>query len=134
MRRPLMWLVLPLLVSCDPAMMSGDSYFGFSLDIRSAAQPPRVVFVDQPQIVLVPRTSVYVVENSDYDMFQCRDVWYVAYEGYWYRASSSDGPFVTVSARSVPREILTLPDERWKHHHPHGGPPGITKRYDREGR
>lgn len=52
--------------------------------------------------------------------------------GYWYVSADYHGPFTIVSARVVPRKVLTLPDNRWRHR-PHGGPPGQMRRGD-EGR
>ena len=113
-------LVLALsLSSCAEPMVAGShTYLGFSLDIRNAPPPPRIVFVDAPERVVVPGSSVYVVDapNPDCDMFQYQDSWYVYYSGYWYASNRYDGPYVTVSARSIPREVLEVPPGHWRHH------------------
>jgi len=104
-----------LLVGCAPAAITS---FGFAVDITNAPPPPRIVFESQPRLVAVS-SSVYVVEESDYDMFQCGGYWYLESDGYWYRAASYNGPYAVVEVRSVPRAVLETPQERWKHP-PHG--------------
>lgn len=72
-------------------------------------EPPRVYFVRQPRMILIPDTQVYYVEGTDYDMFQCDGVWYVDNGGYWFEAPSYRGPFVSVSFQDVPREVIGIP-------------------------
>jgi len=127
----LKWLAAALLVAMVAAPVEARTYLGFTLGVGGAPPPPRVVIVDrQPDLVVVPRTSVYVVQNSDYDVFRYGRTYYVYNDGYWYRSRTYGGPFVVVDVRSVPRPVLTLPDDRWKHH-PHGGPPGQMKKRGR---
>jgi len=68
LKRPIIWLSLLLLaVSCAPYDSVGSStYFGFSIGIANAPPPPRVMFVERPAMVIVPGTSVYAVDNSNY--------------------------------------------------------------------
>ncbi len=120
-------LVVLVLGSCVPA--ATGVYYGFQVGIASAPPPPVLVLREPPPYILIPGTGVYVVEAgaTDVDMFLYGSYWYVCSGGYWYRARSYDGPFVTVDVRSVPRPILSVPPERWKQH-PHGGPPGQLKK------
>jgi hypothetical protein len=107
----------------------GRTYYGFSLDI-SSAPPPRFAFDREPDVVLVPGTDVYEVDaDLGYDVFRCDNRWYVNDNGYWYVSADYRGPFQIVTARSVPRKVLMLPDQRWRHR-PHGGPPGESRRGD----
>lgn len=129
MLRHSVWLAL-FCVSCATAPGT-RTHFGFAIGISNAPPPPRVVYVEEPTVVLVPRTRVYVVQEVDYDMFRYGSYWYVSSGGYWYRARSHAGPFTVCDVRRVPRQILTLPPERWKRH-PHGGPPGRMKKGDRD--
>jgi hypothetical protein len=110
-----------LVLGCEPAMLGSSTYFGFAVDITNAPPPPRVVLVDEPIVETVSGSQVYVVENSDYDMFRFGAFWYVASGGYWYRASSYNGPYSVCEVRSVPRAVLEVPEGRWKHHR-RGGP------------
>src|SRR5262245_25140071 len=88
MRRHLFWLLALLAVSCAPYDTVGsNTYFGFRLDISSAPPPPRVVVVGEPAYVEVPGTTVYIVQNSSYDVFRYGSFFYVSSGGYWYRAN-----------------------------------------------
>lgn len=101
-----------------------------SVNIGIGAPPPPVVVVRQePRVVLVPGSTVYVVEDSrwDYDCFRYGVYWYAYRDGFWYRARAWRGPFVAVRAVAVPRAIISVPPQRWKHH-PHGMPPGQAKK------
>ena len=131
MLRRLLWMSALALVCAAPAMAETRTYFGFSIGVSNAPPPPRVVFQSQPDIVVVPGSTVYVVEDPecDYDMFRYGGFWFVYDDGYWYRARAYRGPFTVVDVRYVPRQVLTLPPPRWKHH-PHGGPPGQMKKRD----
>jgi hypothetical protein len=116
-----------VIVSCAAP---GETYYGFRIDIRSAPPPPRVVFYEQPAVVVVPGTSVYQVADDTfaYDMYRYESGWYLVYDGYWYQSSSYRGPFTVINVQSVPREVVQLPASRWKNH-PHGGPPGQEKKH-----
>jgi hypothetical protein len=124
-------LLLPLFAGCAA---TGTTYYGFEIGISNAPPPPRVVFVDEPEVVVVPGTRVYVVSEPSfgYDMFRYGSYWYVFSGGFWYRSSRYGGRYVVIDVRTVPRAIVTLPPERWKHH-PHGGPPGQMKKRGRVG-
>ena len=126
-----MFLLAALAAACISCATS-PYYYGFAVDIRSAPPPPRVVFVEQPELVVVG-SGVYVVANSgpDYDMFRYGSSWYMCYDGYWYRAPSAGGSYVAVEVRSVPVAVVSVPERHWKHH-PHGGPPGQTKKERRD--
>jgi hypothetical protein len=73
-----------------------------------------------------------VVDPGDYDcdVFQYGSYWYVYSDSYWYRARSYQGPFVAIAFESVPRRVMSVPEQHWKHH-PHGGPPGQMKKRGR---
>jgi hypothetical protein len=120
-------LLVLVLGGVAPLEASLRTHLGFAIGIGDAPPPPRVVVVERPEVVVVPGTSVYVVENSRYDVFRYRGRYYVYNDGYWYRARSYRGPFAVVDVRSVPRRVLVVPARHWKHH-PHGGPPGQMKK------
>ncbi len=131
-RNVIRW-ALPALV-CASCVVPGTTYLGFTTGIAAAPPPPRAVVVVEPAVALAPGTGVYVVTDPSvqYDMFRFGATWYLYSGGYWYRAASHRGPFAVVDVRYVPREVVTLPRGHWKHH-PHGGPPGLEKKRDREG-
>jgi len=125
-------LMLATAATCVSCAASGPSYLGFRLDVRSAPPPPRVVVVDEPDLMLVEGSRVYVVVNAEsgYDMFRYGSSWYVCHDGYWYRSRTYRGPYAVIDVRSVPRAVVSVPARHWKHH-PHGGPPGLAKKQKR---
>jgi hypothetical protein len=129
MIRHLIWPVLLSLSCASTGMYGSDTYLGFALDVSNAPPAPPVVFDQQPDVVFLPGNSVYVVQNSDYDMFRYGSSWYLSYGGYWYRAPSYRGPYRVVRVQRIPQPVLSVPAERWKHH-PHGGPPGRGRGHD----
>ena len=99
------------------------------INIRLGSRPaPVVVFDEEPEVVLVPRSRVYYVEHRGYDLYRYGRYWYINDSGYWFRAASYRGPFVGIELRHVPRSITVVP-ARYRRHpsHPHGGPPGQLK-------
>jgi len=106
-----------------------QTYFGFHVDITNAPAAPKVVYREEPRVVLVSGTDVFMVARDDYDcdVFHVGSYWYATSGGYWYRARSYRGPFKVVDARRVPRAIFATPSKHWRHH-PHGGPPGQMKK------
>ena len=90
---------------------------------------PVVVFDREPDVVLVPRSRVYYVDHDGYDLYRYGRYWYINDDGYWFRASSYRGPFLSIAVGRVPRSIVVVP-ARYRRHpvHPHGGPPGLMKK------
>jgi len=107
---------------------SAATSVGISVAIGNAPPPPVIVVREAPRVVVVPGSSVYVVEDDRYscDAFRYGVYWYLYNDGWWYRARTYRGPFKVVETRYVPRAIMTVPHHRWKHH-PHGGPPGLVR-------
>ena len=116
MKRIAIYSALFALLLAAPAFAQTHTYFGFNIGISNAPPPPPVRFYQPPPVVLVPNTSVYVVDNPwGYDMFRYGSFFYVADNGYWYRARSYRGPFIAVDARYVPRPIYNVPSRHWRH-------------------
>ena len=117
MKRFALWSALLTIALATPSSAGSRTYFGFQIGIRNAPPPPPVVFQEAPDVVLVPNTSVYVVESPyDCDIFRYGAYYYVCDEGYWYRAHNYRGPFRVVDARYVPRPVYFVPPGQWKHH------------------
>jgi hypothetical protein len=112
-RSALMGILLTALTI--PVAAHASSSVGISVNIGDAPPPPVVVFRSAPRMVVVPNSTVYVVDDNslDYDVFRYGVYWYAFDDGYWYRARSYRGPFGFVQPRW------------WRH--PHGGPPGQWK-------
>ena len=122
-----LFLALGLLV---PFVAQAATSVGVNISIGNAPPPPVVVVREEPHVVLVPNSSVYVCNDRrvGYDSFRYGVFWYVYNDGYWYRARRWGGPYRAIEVRSVPRAVMVVPARHWRHH-PHGGPPGLTKRH-----
>jgi hypothetical protein len=81
-----------LLAGCAAGSVSGTA----RLSITDAPAPP-VIVVEQPQVVPVPRTEIYVVQNAPEEVYFYGGAYWCLHSGYWYRASEVRGPFVVVS-------------------------------------
>jgi len=127
MNRSSLWLSMVAMGLAVSA--SASTSVGISVNIGDAPPPPVIVVRQQPHVVLVPGSSVYVVEDDRYscDAFHYGVYWYLYNVGWWYRAPAYRGPFQAIEGRYVPRAILTVPARHWKHH-PHGAPPGLAKK------
>lgn len=95
-----------------------------SLRIGEPYHGPRLVFEDEPDIVIVPGTRVYYVRDYDYDLYRYGSYWYYNYDGGWYRARRYNGPFTYVGYRAVPRAVAYVPVRYRRHWRDASGPPG----------
>ena len=105
--------------------------------------PPPVIFHAPPRVVAVPRTPVYYVPDTSYNVFVYDNHYYSFHDGAWFLANSHGGPWVFVPAERVPRPLLAVPARYYKHpprharHHDDdhdrgrghgkGCPPGLAK-------
>ena len=53
--------------------------------------------------------------NGNIDLYRFRSTWYLVDDGEWYRCDSWRGPFLSISASSVPREVLRVPSRYRRH-------------------
>jgi hypothetical protein len=121
---------LILVAATLAASMPARAEVNIHVDIGNAPPPPRIVVRERPNLVYLPESRVYVVDQRDwgYDTFQCAGYWYLWNDGFWYRSISYRGPFVVIHENAVPAAIWRVPPARWRH--PHGGPPGLARRRD----
>jgi hypothetical protein len=56
----------------------------------SIVLPPPIVFAAPPELIVLPDTYVYVVPDSDADMFFYNGWWWRLWEGRWYRSHYYD--------------------------------------------
>ncbi|HET9328252.1 MAG TPA: hypothetical protein VFQ05_15905 [Candidatus Eisenbacteria bacterium] len=127
------WTAIALMLGFAVAMApqaGAATYYGFTVGVNNAPPAPRVVLGTRPDLVAIPGTLVYAVDNTDYDVFRYNGRYYLYNDGYWYRSSRTSGPYMVVDVRSVPQPILRVPSKSWKSH-PHGGPPGQMKKKGR---
>ena len=137
---PLLLTASLLLATPAAWATTGRTLLGFRTGV-DGPRTTRVVLRDEPVLLRVPDSRVYVVRNSGIDMFRYGSTYYAMRDGWWYRSSSPRGTYRIIDVERVPRAILVTPANHWRNH-PHGGPPGQLKkmrnddrtgyRYDRD--
>jgi hypothetical protein len=81
-----------------------------TLRIGDRYRGPDLGFYDEPTAVSVPgRAGVYYVQDSDNDVYRYNNMWYMNYNGDWYRSNTYRGPWAFVGYRSVPQPVYTVP-------------------------
>jgi len=83
----------------------------FGLRIGDRYDGPRIGYVRNPDLMLVPGTNVYYMSTSDYDLYRFGGYYYTYYDGGWYRATRSSGPYAFISYQSVPRQVRYVPSD-----------------------
>jgi len=89
MKRQMLLIAACAVMLATPAA-AARTYFGFQIGITNAPPPPRIYIRDEPDVIFVPSTRVYVVRNDDQfgvDMFRYGRFWYCTRDGYWYRGA-----------------------------------------------
>jgi hypothetical protein len=84
--------------------------------------PPLIVFASPPEVVVIPETYVYVVPDSDVDIFFYDGWWWRPWEGRWYRSRHYGSGWVYY--QRVPSFYARVPsgwrsdyrDHRWGGH------------------
>lgn len=72
-------------------------------------------FSSKPRMGSIPSSAVtYARRAADYDLYRLHGTWYLVDNGVWYRSTSWRGPFLSIRASAVPREVLTIPS-RYRH-------------------
>jgi hypothetical protein len=103
-----------------PQLSSASTRVGVSINFGDPYRGGALHFRSEPDLILVPSTRVYYVDDYDYDVYRYGSYWYFIDDGRWYRARSYRGPFVYVRTTTVPRAIVQVPP-RYRRHW--GGPP-----------
>jgi hypothetical protein len=98
--------------------------------------PPPIIFPAPPRVVVVPRTPVYYVPDTSYNVFFYDHHYYSFHDGAWFLARSHGGPWAFVPVAQVPPPVLGVPVRYYKvppghakrdGHGKHGCPPGLAK-------
>jgi len=100
---------------------------GVSLNVSSGSS--NIHFSTEPEVVVVPGSTVYYYEAPQYDVFRYGRYWYVDRGGMWYRARSYQGPFTVVRVDYVPRAIMVVPASY--HRHDNGKHKGWYKQHNK---
>jgi len=133
MKRFTPWLFLLALVAAAPAI--ARTSVNVDVSIGNAPPPPDVIWSREPRLAVLRTTGVWYYEGPcDYDYFRYGNYYYIYNSGYWYRASSYRGPFVTVRETYVPRVFYGLHDRGYAWRHQWMPPGQIGKEERREER
>jgi hypothetical protein len=122
--------VLGLMVS-GPAFAQASASGALAPGTKAHRAPsaPVVAFREPPRLVMVPGTTVYVVQDGvrmDHDLFRYGVYWYAYDDGFWFRARSYRGPFRMIEVKYVPRAVISVPAKHWRRHPE--SPPELAKR------
>jgi hypothetical protein len=120
-------ILLAALVVAPPLASAGTSV-GVSVAIGNSP-PPVIVLRQEPRLMVVPGSTVCVVqEDCGYDLFLYGVYWYAFNDGNWYRSRTHGGPYRLVRQRLVPSAIVNVPARYWRHAPKH--PPRTMMRED----
>lgn len=100
-------LLTPLLVTVPGAARAAD--VGVSIRIGDRYSGSELTFTNQPRMVVIPRTSVYYIQDYDVDVYRVGRFYYAYDRGRWWRARHYRGPWIYIRARQVPRPIYAVP-------------------------
>jgi hypothetical protein len=114
MEKLLVKTVILALLLVFPAPVLAGVDVGVSISL-----PPLIVFSAPPEMVVIPETYVYVVPDSNEDIFFYNGWWWRPWEGRWYRSRHYDSGWAYY--RSVPVFYSRIPsgwrndyrDHRW---------------------
>lgn len=116
-------LVMTFSLAMPVAKANAHTDVSVDLHIGAPYHGPRLVFEDEPDVVVVPGTRVYYVRDYDYDLYRYGSYWYYNYDGGWYRARRYNGPFTYVGYRAVPHAVSYVP-VRYRRHWRDADAPG----------
>jgi hypothetical protein len=73
----------------------------------TAATAVKVIYVGEPQFVIIEGTSLYYAKNTSQPVIKVGDLYYLCLQGIWFVSPNPKGPWQT--APSVPQVIYTIP-------------------------
>ena len=114
-------LAVTATLAAAPPAQAGTSV-GVHIQVGDPYRGGSLVFHKEPDLVVVPESRVYYVRDYNYDVYRYGSYWYFIDDGYWYRARSYRGPFIHISASSVPRSVRYVP-VKYRRHWKNGPPP-----------
>ena len=97
------------------AILSGALFLGGVREVTARVEvnvnigPPPIVVAEPPEVVLIPRTSVYYVPDPEVDVFFYNGYWWSPRGRHWYRARAYRGPWGIVERRRVPGPVFRVP-------------------------
>jgi len=118
MRRLSAWIACSALAfALTGSAPNAGAHTSVSINLRvgDPYRGPRLVFREEPDVVVVPGSRVYYVRDYDYDIYRYGSYWYYNYDGGWYRARRYDGPYVYIGYPSVPHAVVYVPVKYRRH-------------------
>ena len=127
--------VVALSSAVTPLHAETQTWFGFQVGLSGGTPPPPPFgFRSEPRVIIVNDVQVVDDDRCDDDVFRSDGMWWRLRSGYWFRAPSWRGPWISVDVRRVPERVLILPERNWKHHPRHDGRTVILVREHDRGR
>lgn len=80
-----------------------------NVGIPVAVAPQPVYIEEPPDMVVIPRSSVYFAPGVSVDLFFYDNYWWHHRGDRWYRAGAYNGPWTTVRPRYVPAPVYRVP-------------------------
>ncbi len=90
---------------------SAGSFAEVNVNIGIGVHVPSVVIPAPPAVVLIPATYVYFLPDVSVDILFYHGHWYRPHHGLYYRATSYNGPWVSIPSGSVPGAVLHVPSD-----------------------
>jgi len=88
---------------------SVDYGTGYRRTVTTSRPYEGVTFSTPPTMSFEPGSRVYFMrDQSDYDLFEYANSWYLEDNGVWYRADSWRGPFYTIGEDFVPGPVVDM--------------------------
>lgn len=129
MKHLLRWQLAALLVLCASTASADNVGLDLNVHLGDAPrqqvivqepvyhQPPQGFYVEEDINFILPRSlGFYVAVGLPYDLFFVGNNYYLFRDGYWHRARHSQGPWVTVNHRNLPRGLRKHKLERLRHY------------------
>jgi len=119
-RRILAFLISLALLSIFGLQMSKKVSAEVNVHIGIVSSLPQVI-TTPPEVVLIPGTHVYFAPDVGMELFFYSGYWYHRHNGYWYRATYYNGPWVYLDMSRVPAVFVHLPKDYYN------PPPGYQR-------
>ncbi len=96
-------------------VMTTPLFAGVNVGI-SIGVPPPLTFAGPPDVVVVPSGNAYVYMVPDVPgLYFYNNYWYRFHGNHWYRSSIYSGPWVYVETHRVPRFVVNVPPDYYRH-------------------
>jgi hypothetical protein len=87
------------------ATMVSSALAGVNVSVGIPVLPPTVVIETAPRFIYSPPLGFHVSVGAPYDIVYLGNSYYLYNNGYYYRSSSYNGPWVGVESRRLPKGL-----------------------------